>query len=294
MKFTITLEIQPSGLFGVPENTKTVLPAGPGKFRGDIFHNPTLTKVGYGVLSQYRSEKEAINIKLNLGKIKANLQDNFIFMELEADTSGEAYNNAILILNQFLQHLSLSMKRLFSYKSLLIEGEENKVYPLPKYFTLASVTGYNLKHLRNEIENTAKVFQLSDPLFDKALQYYEHALYLFENRLNWINFESTHFKYLIAAAFLNLWKAITTIIGDPSKNSDYQSRYKLLGFDYNFFKTKLEYIRELRNNFDIAHYHIEDNKNKIDKNFQDARDITENTLLAYRKYLSEGKTFFKK
>lgn len=295
MKFTITFEIQSSGAFGVPEGAKTVLPACAGKLIGAPFHTATMTKVGYGALSQYRNEKDAINIKLNLGKIKANLKDNFIIMELEANTQGEAYNCAILTLDQFLQHLSLSTKRLFSYKPLLIEGEKDKIYPVPKYITISSVTMYNLKHLSYEIENTAKLFQLSDPLLDKSLQYYEHAHFLFENRMKWANFDSRHFKYFIAAAFLNLWKAITTVIGDPSVDSDYQSRYKLLGLDYKFFKLKIEDLRKLRNEYDVAHYNISFKSiDKIEKNFGKAKDITENILLAYRKYLAGGNPSFKK
>ena len=58
MKFQITFAISPSGVFGVPEDEGTVLPAKDGTYTGVPIHRTTLTVVGYGSLPQYRQEKD--------------------------------------------------------------------------------------------------------------------------------------------------------------------------------------------------------------------------------------------
>ena len=295
MKFRIFFEIHPSGPFGVPEGTKTVLPAGPTKAVGDTYHTKTLKRVEYGTLSRYRDDENAINVNLNLGGITGTLKDNFLFLDVEASSGEEAYDIAATAVDRFLQHLSLSMQRLFFYKPLFIEAENSALHPVPKVVTIGSITMYDLDRLRTEIANTEKVSQLSDPVLDKALQYYEHSLFLFENRGEMTDISSRHFRYLIAAAFLNLWKAVSTIVGDPSIDLDYQSRYKHLGLDYDFFKSRIESVRNLRNEYDVAHYHVEpDRLKEIEQNFGKSKEVAERVLLAYRKYLTDGNPSFSK
>lgn len=293
MKFTIIFEIYPPGQFGVPENGKTVIPAGPGSYIGDTFHRATMTRVGYGTLSCYRDENERISLTLNLGDISATIKDNFATFIIEANSPGEAFDIAVKAIDRFLQHLSLNMHQLFYYNILVMEDEQGKIYPVPKEVIMVSVTMYNLDRLIGEIENAAKFFQLSDPILDKALQYYEHSLYLYEKRTEIVDVLSRHFNYLISAVFLNMWKALTTIIGDPSIDKDYQSRYKRLGFGYEFFKSKIEYVKDIRNQYDVAHYHVEQDRiKKVEQNFGKAKEVVISVLKAYRQYIADGNSSF--
>ena len=293
MKFTVIFEIYPPGQFGVPENAKTVIPGGSGSYTGDTFYRPTMTRVGYGVISRYREENEAVSLKFYLGDIVVSLKDNFATLTFEASGSGKAYSVSTAAIDRFLQHLSLNMQQLFSYKALVMEGEQGKVYPLPKAVTIASVTMYDLDRLRSEIENATKSFQRLDPVLDRALQYYEHALYLYEKRTEIAETLSRHFNYLISAAFLNMWKALTTIIGDPSFDRDYQSRYKCLGFDHEFFTSQIEYVRNIRNQYDVAHYHIEEGRiREVEKNFGKAKEVVVKVIKAYIQYLANGNRSF--
>jgi hypothetical protein len=91
---------------------------------------------------------------------------------------------------------------------------------------------------------------------------------------------------LIASVFLNLWKAISVIVGDPNEDSDYQRRYKKLNLDYGFFKTKIEKIRYLRNTCDVAHYSLtEESLKEIEVNFGEADSTVTEVLRRYREYL---------
>ncbi len=53
--------------------------------------------------------------------------------------------------------------------------------------------------------------------------------------------------------FLQFWKAIATIAGDPSRESDHQSRCRTYGFGKDYFRDTLKPLHDMRNTFDVAH-----------------------------------------
>src|SRR6266700_2499229 len=95
MKFAITFKIYPEGVFGVPEEGGTVLPAKAGTYPGAPIHVATLTIVGYGSLSEYRQENEAVRHPLHLGNVEGQIKDNFIFLQVDANTYTEAYDMVV-------------------------------------------------------------------------------------------------------------------------------------------------------------------------------------------------------
>lgn len=91
---------------------------------------------------------------------------------------------------------------------------------------------------------------------------------------------------LISAVFLNLWKAVSTIVGDPSHDRDYQKRYKKFGFDYQFFTSKIQLLNKLRNSYDVAHYSLDENLLKeVDANVGEAQNIAAEVLRKYREHI---------
>ena len=286
MKFEITFEISPAGVFGVPEEGGTVLPARAGTYTGVSIHTATLTIVGYGSLSEYRQENEAIALPLHLGNVEGRVQDNFIFLHVDANTSTEAYDMVVQALEKFLQHLSVNQRRPFTYKPLIIESEDGKLYPVPKVLSLGRVTHYHLEQLSKDIQEAETACFVQDVVLDRALQYYEHAILLYERRGQIADVLSRHYQYLISAVFLTLWKAVSTIVGDPSHDRDYQKRYKKFGFDYQFFTSKIQHLNKLRNSYDVAHYSLNENLLKeVDVNVGEAQSIAAEVLRLYREYI---------
>lgn len=55
LEFLITVEISPSGRFGVPQAGWTVQPGRAGESYGDTFHSDTGIRVGFGTLPEYRA-----------------------------------------------------------------------------------------------------------------------------------------------------------------------------------------------------------------------------------------------
>lgn len=288
MKFQVTFEIHPSGPFGVPQDGVTVVPTqeGGGELFGDTYHTKTMTRVGYGSLPEYRKDNQAINSSIKLGDVQISLRDNFASVDVEASSASEAYEKAAQTIGRFLQHLSLSQGRLFTFQPLINESADGKVFPVPTYKQIASVTVYDLTRLRDDIEQAQHYYDLSDQRLERALLYFAHARFLFEKHIEIASPLSEHYTLLIASVFLNLWKAISVIVGDPSGDADYQSRYKKFGFDYEFFKNKIEKIRNMRNNYDVAHYSLtEESIKKIEASFGEADQTVTEVLRHYREYL---------
>jgi hypothetical protein len=286
MKFEVTFAIYPEGVFGVPEEGGMVLPARAGTYTGVPIHMATLTVVGYGSLSEYRQENEAVRHPLHLGNVQGRIQDNFIFLQVDATTYIEAYDMVVQAIEKFLQHLSVNQRRPFTYKPLIIEAEDGKHYPVPKMLSLGRVTHYHLEQLSKDIQEAEAACFVQDTLLDRALQYFEHALLLYEKRGQIADPLSRHYQYLISAVFLNLWKAVSTIVGDPSHDRDYQKRYRTFGFDYQFFTSKIQHLNKLRNSYDVAHYTLDENLLKeVDANVGEAQNIAAEVLRKYREYI---------
>lgn len=287
MKFELTISIQPSAPFGVPQEGTIVVPGKPGNIIGPTLHFASGETVGYGTLPQYRMDDQAINLMFSIGKCNIQLHDNYGFVKVEADSPNEAYELATKTLDRLLRHLSLSNGILFSFQPLIFESEDSKLYPVPKYLQLTRLTMYNLESLTSQIQEAARLSALEDEKLLKAIEYFEQALLLFQHRDKIADVLSRHHALLIAAAFLNLWKAVSVIVGDPNVDSDYQSRYRTLGFDYDFFQNKIEKVRELRNNYDVAHYSLDPQDIKqVEENFGAAQKIAMDVLQQYRSRLT--------
>jgi hypothetical protein len=283
MLFTLTIRIEPSAPFGVPQPGTTVVPAAPGTINGPPVHGDTGTVVGHGTLSTYRREDAAItlNLKSNRGVIR--LRDNFAFIDVEATDSGTAFRAAASLADRFLQHFTISDGQLFTFSSLILESEDRRLHPIPRLIELGTFTAYNLDTLKAHLEEAATYLEIEDKKLILAIDYLQQALALFLNSRAIADPLYRQHSMLISSAFLNMWKAISTIVGDPSIDSDYQSRYKALGLDHDFFQTKIEKVRNLRNQYDVAHYSLDiSDIDAVEHAFGEATNVALETIRRYR------------
>ena len=281
MVYTVLFEISPAGAFGLPEEGQTVLPAREGSYVGDTYHI-TGIRAGYGSLSRYRSDDEALDVTFYVHGQDLRLSDNYLRVTVDAPTHGAALETARHIVDRFLTHLGLRADRFFAARPILIESLDGDDRPVPAPFALASVTMYNLDEIRQHSELTARDVAIDDQRLVRALGYFQHANWLFEQRAAIADPLDRNSELLMSAVFLNLWKAASAIIGDPSADADYQSRYKQLGFDYAFFKDKIERLRELRNDFDVAHYSLDEAAlGTVERTYAEARGISREIISRY-------------
>jgi len=256
MKFRLTFQIEPAAQFGLPQEGVIVLLAGVGaEYVGDWYHTPTMTKAGHGTLPTYRPDEDALNEKIEIRGLSGQIRDDYLSLTIEANDRSSAIEQANEALDAFLQHLAVSMRVTYSARFLFGEAEDGQAFAAPPGFSI-SVTYYNLEQLKKAVRDAERYASLQDQQLLRALQYFEHASWLFQRRNQIADIGTRHFDFLIAAVFLNLWKAASTIVGDPSTDRDYQRRYRDLGFDYTYFRDRIERLRDLRNEFDVAHYHL--------------------------------------
>lgn len=192
-------------------------------------------------------------------------------------------------LDSYLRHLMIEEPRPFSVKPLFAETDDGRATRAPfGSTTLANVTGYDLAALREHIEEAATFADLVDERLDRALDYFSHALFLYNQRIEIAGPFSPHQKFLVSSVFLNFWKAATTIIGDPSDRKDrFQKRFLDIGLPEDF-RSRIENLKKLRDNFDVAHYSLDENRTQhLEENVDEAQNICRDVISQYRVFLGQ-------
>jgi hypothetical protein len=285
LQYHVIFELSPEGVFGVPQEGVTVVPAKLKETFSDTDSN-TAVRVGHGTLSQYRSPEQAIRMNLDLGSCTARIEDNFITISIEADDHSTAYQRTIPPLESLLAHLAVDLRHTFSYRPVEIRDADERPYPLPIRLGF-QLTHYKLDQVADALTTAATVAALADPTLDRALHYFEHALFLFSRRGELAPPLSPHFHTIISAVFLNLWKAVTTIVGDPARGEGYQKRYRQFGMDRTFFLNKIERLKKFRDDYDVAHYAPTAAPSKeIEAVYGEAVSIAAEVIRHYREHLT--------
>jgi hypothetical protein len=148
---------------------------------------------------------------------------------------------------------------------------------------------YNLDQCRDYVENALAIAPIKDPVLKKSLEYYDHAVFLYDTMRELGYENSLQQKYLLSDIALNLTKSVQTIVGDPSKDRDrdYSTRYKKYGIDYLFWRDRINGLKKVRNTMDVAHYHITDEKLKeLNSKIMECLVVARETISKYIEYLS--------
>ncbi len=92
-----------------------------------------------------------------------------------------------------------------------------------------------------------------------------------------------------------MWKAASTVIGDPTIDKDYRSRYRQLGIEKEFFETRIEVARKLRNDYDVAHYRLDAERlGFVEGNSALVKEVAERIIRDYLQHLFNRKGSFVK
>lgn len=260
MRFLLACEITPSSPFGLPDGDALVLPAPGGQLVGPAVHSRAGVTVGRGTLPVYRRVESRLETRHNVSGIDLRFVDNAMELRFEAPDRSGALQAGLAIADRFLQRLALEQGRRFSARPLFLEDEAQNLLPLPLVLWQGTVTVFDIGELKRQIHAAVANLDVHDEKLQKALDYFEHALFLRSAAPEPDGLAPTlrTARHLMAGAFLFLWKALSVIVGDPSIDRDYQSRYRALGLDYGFFSNTIEEIRRFRNEEDVAHYRIDD------------------------------------
>ncbi len=286
--FTLLFQVGPPGLFGLPNGDKLVIGSEAGRQGiGNTLDTKTGNIVGYGTLSQYRREDEALRLECNIGGAQLSVNDNFFRLKVMAASRAEALRIGTTLFERLVRFLGIEYGGLFFYETLQIASEDGEVEarPGPKQFQLFEGTIYNLKQLAEKIRQAATFSRLDDDRVTKALIYHEHAQFLFAMRPR-LSMFCPHFSYLLTSAYLHLWKAITVILGEPGTDADYQRRYQTYGLPKNFWMDELKPLQDVRNRFDVAHYSMDaEAVQQVEGFFGRANQVCQTVIKAYVAHL---------
>lgn len=295
--YKLLFKVGPPSMFGLPQEGMVVVNG----TSGGSFVGPTLDSrsgqfVSYGSLSQYRRDDEAVSLSGAVGGGTLIVRDNFFELRVTAEDRREALREGCGLFEQFLRLLGADYGNAFSYEILQIESDsgELEVRPGPRSAELIRATAYNTALLNQHIQGAAASTRLDDERLTKALMYREHAAFLFELRTR-VGLFSPHFAFLLTSAYLNMWKAITAILGDPKKDSDHQKRFRTFGLPDNFWKEEVVPLMKVRHDYDVAHYSLDDGAIKqVEQSFGRAGHVCRTVIKAYVRHLgtqaSEAKT----
>lgn len=232
-----------------------MVPSDRGRFVGDVYDSWTGRKVSHGVQTTARWPDDMVSVKFEVEGVSARLDDNYLAIEPEAENDDEAHRLAGAILRRFLAAFSFHHGQFF--EASLVQATVGSRL-LPEMMQLGKFCMYSLEGTRNAASYAADWIPdlLKNRRLDMALEYFNRAIYLrrsqLEARLNLPFLWGP--SSLLGEAFLNYWKCITAILGDPTKEGKrFQSFYKRLGLEQGFMQTDIERLKQIRNDYDVAH-----------------------------------------
>ena len=289
-EITVTFRVSPGGPFGVPEKGKTVSPATPGEHYSETLHVRAGVVTGHPTLSTYREQAERLNLEVTADSIRIRFVDNFAFVRVPTNDPSSALPAAVNALDRLLQRLTLDQGRPFDFEALIIEDEAKRLlFPVPSMLRLSGLCTYNLEELAASVARCARSVSTTDERLERALVYFDHAVFLWESTWSSSNPLARRSSMVISAIFLNFWKAVTAILGDPAKRQDrFQRRYRDLGFGKDI-KTKVDSLKRIRDDSDVAHYALDNTKQEeVSQAVGRARSIAREVILAYQSQLTEA------
>lgn len=256
--FKVLFRLEPQAVFGLPDGDKVVVPAGPTPkdFLSPALDTRTGHIVAHGTLSEYRREGHSASCAFSLSGFNATMRDNFVRLEVSESSAQEATEAAVFKVNVWLQAMSVQFNQRFSSEVISVEDEMGtplEVRIAPTRVEMVAVTVYDIHDLEEKAKRSADWADAADESATKSLLYFEHASLLNEFAQTLPNL-GTHAAFSRSLAFLQLYKALTTIIGDPSTDKDYQSRPKKLGLPVDFWSVRARPLYKVRNEEDVAHY----------------------------------------
>lgn len=292
MRFRVLFELHPASVFGVPEEGVTVLPAGPGQYVGDAFHSRTGIRVGYGVLSQYRSDSEQLSLEFERDDFAVEITDNYAWVSTTQQSALLALSHARSVVSALLERLALTAGRNFTARARLIEtyGDADADQEVPAPLELVRVTMYDIESLRTNVIAAVGLLTVADDRLHRALDYLRHAMWLFDQRAGITDPGDRNGELLVSASFLNMWKSVTSVVGDPSVRRDgFQRRYRDFGIEPEYFETKVLRLKELRDDYDIAHYTLDTRAlDQVEAEYGEARSIALEVLRRYVQWLQSA------
>jgi hypothetical protein len=272
--------LEPPSFFGLPEGNKTVVKVSDGPISGPWLDPQTMLTFGHGTLSNFRKSDEALSVSAEYADITFRIDDNYVLLAFDAADEVEGRTRALTIMRRMVRLLTAEHSCLFDFvpRQFEIDGLPKR-WPLDTNVQVMSATIYDLHEMKQRLERSIPRSLLVDERLDKALQYLEHGWFLYTVREHARG--TRHHAMVIASAFLQLWKAVTTLLGEPDTDADYQRRHRSYGLPRQFWEDRMKPLYRVRNEDDVAHYSLSMDQPALDSTFSQAAVVCRDAIAAY-------------
>jgi len=250
--------LSPPSAFGVPGDDYTTLPGGEGgvtQIMSPTIDQITGNRILRGTLSCYRDQGQGVNFADDLNDVRIAVRDDTVFIDVETEQEPD---DVLFRLDEMVERLSLWLSHhlnavvtptLVQY----VNRTTRKRIPTARYSSLMRVRYYHVPTIEEGIATWCRRPQ--DDKVDAAMRYYRLGMFLENEGME----HADDFRVqLLTEAILNYFKSVSALLGDPSVDPDYQSRYRSLGLSREFFYGEVEWLRrDIRNNGGVAHYSLQ-------------------------------------
>jgi hypothetical protein len=252
----IHYRITPPAYFGLPSGNRIVLPAD-GKQRVVRVHSEdplTRQRVFHGTLSEFRSAEAIFELHIEDGATHLHFVEDSLFASASEETS-EQINTVHARVENVLRLLSIENGERVGAEILAITDSTGRPLPfiLPRIGPILRTTLYSFTGLAETLQNCVRWSAVLDEKAERSLLYFEHGCLLLEHA-DTLPSTSWHTAFSRSMAFLQLFKALTTLIGDPQIDRDYQSRCRSLGLPKDYWRNRVKPLYVVRSDRDVAHH----------------------------------------
>jgi hypothetical protein len=174
----------------------------------------------------------------------------------------------------------------YSAYPLSIVDDELKPYGVPNPIGIGSFRIYSLPTLKSDLKDAAKTSHVMDERLQKAILYMQNALLMLNSfHGKPVPISTTDFN-VTSLIVLELSKACTAVMGDPSVKKDrYQKRFRDIGITAEI-KASVDKLNRIRNSYDVAHYSLAvDKKQLLENEIPFAVSTAKAVIAAYKAHL---------
>jgi hypothetical protein len=282
-RFQAVIRVGPPHLFGLPSSAVQALPANTAPV---IKWEPDLSRVWAETpdgSDPYRKYEERFTFKMTIGGVEVDAEDDLFRVTLEASDEEEAGSRAAqLVLQLFHLRATVFLPGVHRITATVVAVGQYDGNLVRVTTPTVGVYLYDLRQLGATLSEAADMLRnaVGDTRLAQAVRYFGLG-----DDLSELLTRSTAFDYgasLAPIRFLQYWKSLATIVGDPSTDKDHQSRHAGLSLGRQYFRREINPLHAIRNQFGVAHI-ADPNAPRIvtDANVRKCRKIAAEVIHAY-------------
>ena len=243
-QYGVVMRLDPPRCFGLPDPGFIVVPV---RQRVAVEWNPESGSV-VDRSSWFRGDTERLVASVTVNGIRFRVHDDRLSATVEAEGAVAAMA-AIGRETRRLLDLTSTLSSADRLSFRIIEATEDGSPIDPSPMLELRAYAYDLNATKAGLLQASALLDglSSDPRLDQALRYFAIGDNL--RAQAWASLDSG----LEPLCFLQYWKALATVAGDPSADRDHQTRTQELGLGKDFFSREIRPLHRIRDSFGVAH-----------------------------------------